>query len=98
MAMKGEGIHSAWTTCVKGSKGHLNRNLRGCGRRITRSREGRREIDGGRPDHRSYQGSMQNLKLLVCALALSIFAAGGVVAEKKEAPKKPVLTYYYFEG
>lgn len=41
---------------------------------------------------------MQNLKLLVCALALSIFAAGGVVAEKKEAPKKPVLTYYYFDG
>jgi hypothetical protein len=40
---------------------------------------------------------MQNLRILICAVALSLFAGGAATAEKKEAAK-PQLAYYYFDG
>lgn len=41
---------------------------------------------------------MQNLRLLICAVALSLLAAGALAAKEKEAASKPQLTYYYFDG
>jgi hypothetical protein len=41
---------------------------------------------------------MQNLRILICAVALSLFAAGAATAEKKDEAAKPQLTYYYFDG